>query len=100
MTWQSISTPRAKKVSAPEDLAMAAGADQNQFLFGRYIEKDPIWAYVTVPMSGPIAAQPMRPATRWQLFLRLKKIDNRLQFVQIPPLLFRPAEILFESGGR
>jgi hypothetical protein len=79
---------------------VAAGSDQNQFRYGRSIEKDPIWAYVTVPMPGPIAAQPIRPATHWQLFLGLQKIANRLQFVQVPTLLFRPAEVFFESGRR
>jgi hypothetical protein len=55
---------------------------------------------MTVPMLGQVPAQPMSPATRRQILLRLKKIHNRVQLVQILPLLSRAAEVFLESGCR
>jgi hypothetical protein len=40
------------------------------------------------------------PATRRQVRLRLNKIDERLQLVQILSLLFGAAEVFLESACR
>jgi len=73
--------PLSARPCSFEQLCVAARANKNQCSASEFVEQNPVWLDMAIPMSRPIPAERMRVAAGWQWLLTEQKADNILQLV-------------------
>jgi hypothetical protein len=79
-----------------EEISMAAGSFEPQFIFRILADQYPVWLNVAVPPAFPVPFQGMVPILRGQRLPTQQNLDKLNQLLLILPLLDQALDVLLE----